>query len=145
MKNFINSNKNKNVVMVTAIVVMAAALVSGSVIATAFAQPPTQGYKTSGDCSSKVSGGKATQTCCYRTSTGTGLGETYCQTCTLNADAQPTDCDQPELQFRSTSGSVPDDNDNDGGGGGVFKDPGVSNKGTNEKIPMQGEVLTSQP
>jgi hypothetical protein len=60
--------------------------------------------------------------CCYRTSTGSNLGESYCQTCTINPQIdQASTCDQPELQFRSTSGNVPGDDDDDNNGG-VLKD-----------------------
>jgi hypothetical protein len=120
---------------------IAVALIIASSITIVFAQPHTSGYKSSGDCKTKSTGGKTLQTCCWRTSTGTSLGDTYCQTCTLNSDAQPITCGQPELQFRSTIGNVPSDNND----GGVAKDPGISDKETINNIPIDGGVLSNQP
>ncbi|HET6590846.1 MAG TPA: hypothetical protein VFG45_11865 [Candidatus Nitrosocosmicus sp.] len=117
-------------------------MVLGSCVTNVFAQPPTSGYKSSVDCTCKSFNKK---THCYRTSTRSNLGESYCQTCTINPQIdQASTCDQPELQFRSTSGHVPGDDDDDDHNGGVLKDSEISNKGLSNKIPTNGGVLSNQ-
>ncbi len=132
-------DRNKLYIIVA---IVTTSLISGSVTANVFAQPPDKGYKSSADCSTKYAGG-IKKTCCWRTSNGTSLGDTYCQTCTVDSNGQPITCGQPELQFRSTSGNVP--NSNDDGSGGVLKDLGISTKGTNDNMPIDGGVLSNQP
>ncbi|MGD9534616.1 MAG: hypothetical protein AB7V56_12725 [Candidatus Nitrosocosmicus sp.] len=144
MRNLYNIKENRinrQLMIYVVVGVLSVFLISTSVVTVVFAQPPTTDYKSSGDCTWK---GTNQKTCCYRTSTGTNLGESYCQTCTVNPQTgQISTCEQPELQFRSTSGNVPDDGDDESGNnGGVLKESEVSNRGTSNKIPTDGGVLS---
>ena len=140
-----NSNNLKNfhnfiIVVTTAMLITA---IISSTISYAFALPPSSGYGSSSDCTSKIIKSVAYQTCCYRKSTGVGLSETYCQTCTLGHDGTSSACTQEELQFRSSQ---------QGGLGTIFPgDSGVlaeseeSNQGTDTQIQREGGVFSKQP
>ena len=142
MINSINLKENCNNRLAIFMIVgtTAVVLIMASSVTIVFAQPPTSGYKSSGDCKTKSLGRKTLQTCCWRTSSGTSLGDTYCQICKLNSDAHPTTCGQPELQFRSTIGNVPSDNNDCG----VAKDPGVTDKERINNIPIKDGLLSNQ-
>jgi len=106
-----------------------------------YALPPSKGYSSSADCTTKSSGGKVFQTCCYRKSSGVSLGETYCQTCTVGSDGVSSNCSQEELQFKTTSGTTvtPDNNE------GIFEESEDLNKGTDAQAPLGGGIVSKQP
>ena len=115
-------------------------MVISSVTLNVYALPPSKGYSSSADCTTKSSGGKVFQTCCYRKSSGVSLGETYCQTCTLGSDSISSACGQEELQFKTTSGNTGSSNNNEG----IFEEPDESNQGTGAQAPLEGGAFSKQ-
>jgi hypothetical protein len=142
MTNLKNLKKFHNFAVVITTTMLIAAIIS-STISYAYALPPSTGYGSSNDCTTKFVNKVAKQTCCYRKSTGVSLGDTYCQTCTLGADGVSSNCSQEELQFRSNQqgglGTIfPDD-------GGVLAESEKSNQGTEAQVPLEGGVFSKQP
>lgn len=87
-----------------------------SSIPDACAVPPSRGWWDSKNCS----GGDTSMTCCWRENVpGQTLGERYCQTCTIQKDADGSfsvvSCEDPELQYITTPDSQEDN--------GVLQDP----------------------
>jgi hypothetical protein len=63
----------------------------------ACAVPPDSGYRGSYSCSAVKA--DMTKTCCWRERVpGQILGVEYCQTCKVDSEHTPTDCEQKELQ-----------------------------------------------